>query len=84
MAASRGGAAYAPYNTHPSGFDMKQHQIDLFYYFKVSTRRKDILLEYMDFVGVETREEISKESFAWKVTKTSEAFEVRKQNRRKQ
>ena len=49
LAAGKGGAAFAAV----AGFDMEQHQVDLYYYFKGSTRRKGILLEYMDFVGVE-------------------------------
>ena len=32
---------------------MEQHQVDLYYYFKGSTRRKGILLEYIYFVGLE-------------------------------
>lgn len=49
LAAGRGGSAF----TAASGFDMEQHQVDLYYYFKGSTRRKGILLEYMEFVGVD-------------------------------
>ena len=45
---SRGGSAF----TAASGFDIEHHQVDMYYYFKGSTRRKGILHEYMEFVGV--------------------------------
>ena len=32
---------------------MEQHQVDLYYYFKGSTRRKCILFDYIYFVGLE-------------------------------
>ena len=49
LAASKGGKAFA----EVSGFDVEDHQIDLYYFFKGSSRRKGILLEYSDFVGLE-------------------------------
>ena len=52
LAAGRGGKGY----TSISGFDIEEHQVDLHYYFKNSTRRKGILAEYMDFVGLEWEE----------------------------
>ena len=49
LAASKGGAAF----TDVSGFNMEQRHVDLYYYFKGSTRRKGILLVYIYFVGLE-------------------------------
>lgn len=49
LAAGRGGKAY----TSTSGFDMEEHQVDFYYYFKKSSRRKGILSEYMDFNDLE-------------------------------
>ena len=49
MNATCGGKAYA----NISGFDMEEHQVDIYYYFKKSTRRKGILKEYVEFVGEE-------------------------------
>ena len=43
--------------TELTGFDVKDHQVDLYYYFKKSTRSKGILQEYIEFVG-ETYDEI--------------------------
>ena len=34
-------------------FEMKDHQVDMYYFFKNSTRRKGILLEYLVFMGQE-------------------------------
>ena len=34
-------------------FEMKDHQVDMYYFFKNSTRRKGILLEYLEFMGQE-------------------------------
>ena len=34
-------------------FDMEDHQVDIYYFFKNSTRRKGILLEYLKFLGQE-------------------------------
>ena len=39
--------------TSATKFDCDDHQVDLYYFFKRSTRRKGILQEYMDFVGCE-------------------------------
>ena len=36
-----------------TGFDCEEHQIDLFYFFKNSTRKKGIVAEYLEFVGSE-------------------------------
>ena len=49
LAAGAGGRAYE----EVIGFDMEDHQVDMFYFFKNSTRRKGILLEYLDFMGQE-------------------------------
>ena len=49
LAAGKGGEAYASVTK----FDCEDHQVDLYYFFKRSTRRKGILQEYMDFVGCE-------------------------------
>ena len=46
------GRAYAT----ATGFDVEDHQVDLYYYFKDSTRREGILAEYEDFVGLEWEE----------------------------
>ena len=34
-------------------FDMEDHQVDVYYFFKNSTRREGILLEYLEFKGQE-------------------------------
>ena len=39
-----------------SNFDVEDHQVDLYYYFKGSTRGKGILIEYLQFVGLEWEE----------------------------
>ena len=49
LAAGKGGKAY----TNITSFDVEDHQVDLYYYFKGSTRRKGILSEFVDFVGLE-------------------------------
>ena len=49
LAAGKGGDAYAAITK----FDCEDHQVDLYYSFKRSTRRKGIFKEYMDFVGCE-------------------------------
>ena len=49
LAADNWGVGYASI----TGFDCEEHQVDLFYFFKRSTRRKGILAEYMEFVGIE-------------------------------
>ena len=49
IAACNGGQGYCP----ATGFDCKEHQIDLFYFFKNSTGRKGILVESLEFVGFE-------------------------------
>ena len=36
-----------------SGLDMADHMVDLYYYFKSSTRRKEILLEFLRFLNME-------------------------------
>ena len=36
-------------------FDMEDHQVDMPYFFKNSTRCKGILLEYFEFMGQERR-----------------------------
>ena len=32
------------------GFNMEEHQVVFYYYFKSSTKLKDVLTEYLDFV----------------------------------
>ena len=49
LAAGKEGDAYAAITK----FDCENHKVDLYYFFKRSTRRKGILKEYMDFVGCE-------------------------------
>lgn len=48
-AAGKGEQAYSDI----SGFDCEDHQVDLYYFFKGSSRRKGIFTEYLDFVGLE-------------------------------
>ena len=47
LAAEKGGNAYG----NISGFNMEDHQIDLYYYFKGSTRRKGVLADFVDFLA---------------------------------
>ena len=54
LAARRGGKAFA----NVTGFDIEEHQVDLYYYFNLSTRRKGILQEYMEFCDLEWDEMI--------------------------
>ena len=49
IAASNRGSSYS----RVSGFDMADHIVDLYYYFKSSTRRKEILLEFLKFLDIE-------------------------------
>ena len=49
MTVRKSGEAYASVTK----FDCEDHQVDFYYFFKRSTRRKGILQEYMDFVGCE-------------------------------
>ena len=49
LAASAAGQAYQEI----MDFDMEDHQVDMYYFFKNSTRRKGILLEYLDFMDQE-------------------------------
>ena len=55
LAASKGGNAYHK----KTGFDIEEHQVDLYYFFKKSTRRKGILANYTELVGCEKWEEIT-------------------------
>ena len=49
IAASNGGSSYS----RVSRLDMADHMVDLYYYFKSSTRRKEILLEFLRFLNME-------------------------------
>ena len=49
LTASAGGQAYQEI----MDFDMEDHQVDMYYFFKNSTRRKGILLEYLEFMDQE-------------------------------
>ena len=49
LAAGAGGQAYQGV----TDFDMEDHQVDIYYFFKNNTRRKGILLEYLEFMGQE-------------------------------
>ena len=49
LAAGKGDKAYTSIST----FNVEDCHADLHYYFKGSTRRKGILAEYVDFVGLE-------------------------------
>ena len=51
MAAGKGGAGYAII----SGFDSEDHQDNLYYFFESSSRRKDILNEYVNFISLECK-----------------------------
>ena len=51
LAADRGDSAYSAV----SGVDFQDHQVDLYYFFHSSTRRKGILTEYIEFVGLESQ-----------------------------
>ena len=50
LAADRGDSAYSAV----AGVDCQDHQVDLYYFFYGSTRPKDILTEYVEFVGLES------------------------------
>ena len=52
LAAGAGGRAFQKV----SNFDVEDHQVDIYCYFKGSTRRKGILIEYLQFVGIEWEE----------------------------
>ena len=52
LTAKAGGRAFQKV----SNFDAEDHQVDLYYYFKGSTYRKSILIEYLQFVGLEWEE----------------------------
>ena len=49
LAAGKGGQAYEGI----TGFSCEDHQCDLYYFFKGSTRRKGILAEYLSFVELD-------------------------------
>jgi len=49
IAAKKGGSFYSK----TSKFDIEDHMVDLYYYFKSSTRRQGILTEFLDFNGME-------------------------------
>ena len=49
LAAGKGGSAYS----NVSGFDCEEHQVNLYYFFKDSSRWKSILTEFLDFTGLE-------------------------------
>ena len=49
LAAGADGQAYQGV----TDFDMEDHQVDMYYFFKNSTRRKGILLEHLQFMGQE-------------------------------
>ena len=49
LAGGRGGSA----DSAVSGFNCQDHQADLYYFFRGSTRCKGILTEYLEFVGLE-------------------------------
>ena len=49
LAAGKGGLAYSDV----SGFDCEDHQVDLYYFFKGSSRWKGILTKFLDFTGLE-------------------------------
>ena len=57
LAAGAGGQAYQGV----TDFDMEDHQVDMYYFFKNSTRRKGILLEYL---------ESKHDGYLWKIVAT--------------
>ena len=52
LAAAAGGRAFRSI----SGFNVEDHQVDLYYFFKGSTRRKGVLSEFLEFTGTEWEE----------------------------
>ena len=49
LAAASGGKAFKD----KTGFNVEDHQVDIYYFFKGSTRRKGILTEYLESTGIE-------------------------------
>ena len=69
LAASAGGQAYQEI----MDFDMEDYQVDMYYFFKNSTRRKGILLEYLEFMDQEWEfcQDLSKyDGYPWKPAAT--------------
>ena len=48
LAAGAGGKAFAKEDS----FEIDEHQVDLYYFFKSSSKRKGILVEYLNFVNL--------------------------------
>ena len=59
--ASKGVGAYSSV----TGFDVEDHEVDVYYYFNKSTERKGVLLEFLDFVDLEWEEIIRYVSTRW-------------------
>ena len=61
LAASKGADAFSS----ETGFDIEDHEVDIYYYFRKSTKRKGVLLEFLDFVDLEWGEIIRYVSTRW-------------------
>lgn len=61
LAASKGADAFSSV----TGFDIEDHEVDIYYYFSKSTKRKGILLEFLDFVDLEWGEIVRYVSTRW-------------------
>ena len=48
-----------------TGFDIEDHEVDIYYYFSKRTKRKGVLLEFLDFVDLEWGEIIRYVSTRW-------------------
>ena len=61
LAAAKGADAFSSV----TGFDIDDHEVDIYYYFSKSTKRKGVLLEFLDFVDLEWGENIRYVSRRW-------------------
>ena len=59
LAAAKGADAFSSV----TGFDIEDHEVDIYYYFSKSTKRKGVLLEFLGFVDLEWGEVILKSMF---------------------
>ena len=54
-------------------FDQEDHQVDMYYFFKNSTWRNEILLEYLGFMGQEWENMarfVKNDGYPWKLAAT--------------
>ena len=61
LAAAKGADAFSSI----TGFDIEDHEVDIYYYFSKSTKRKGVLLDFLDFVDLEWGEIIRYVSTRW-------------------